>query len=101
MRDRSHGPVIYIDPTTGLPKCTPKDCIDKLDSCCEVKETNYKWVGGPVFHEYYYSICRDCGTRTITTLDKKKTDLSYKNAIQNNGIDPKVQEKLNDNREKA
>jgi len=101
MKKITHGPVVYINPISGLPKCSPKDCVNKFQSFCEIKETNYKWIGGPVFHEYYFSICRECNTRTITTFDKKRTDQSYKNAIKNNGKDPAIEEKINDNREKT
>lgn len=96
MREyKKPGPVIYIDPETNEPKCNPTICADKLISNFEIKETNYKWVGGPVFHKHFYSICNDCGTRTITSYDKKSTDLSYKNAIDNNGKDPDILEILN------
>lgn len=95
MRNRKHGPVVYIDPTTGKPKCDPTDCVDKLIEYFEFKETNYKWVGGPVFHKYFYSICKECNTRTITASDKRKTDQSYKIAIDNNGVDPEVKEMVN------
>jgi len=95
MRNRKHGPVVYIDPSTGLPKCTPDDCADKLIEYSEVKETNYKWVGGPVYHRFYYSICQECNTRTITSSNKRKTDQSYKIATENAGIDPIVKEFVN------
>jgi len=78
--------VVYIDPTTNLPKCNPNICKDKLQEFFEVKETNYKWVGGPVIHKFYYSKCMDCKTITITNQNKLKTNESYKNAIENNGI---------------
>ena len=35
------GPVVYIDPNTNLPKCTPETCVDKLQEYFEIKETNY------------------------------------------------------------
>lgn len=89
------GPVVYIDPNTNLPKCTPETCVDKLQEYFEIKETNYKWVGGPVLHKFYYSICNDCNTRAITSKDKKQTDDSYKRAINNNGIDPDIKEQSN------
>lgn len=88
------GPVVYIDPVTNLPKCTPDSCMDKLQEHFEIKETNYKWVGGPVIHKFFYSICDDCNTRTITSKDKKQTDNSYKRAIENNGVDPEVKEQI-------
>ena len=94
------GPVVYIDPATNLPKCTPVSCIDKLKEYFEIKETNYKWVGGPVLHKFYYSICSDCNTRTITSKDKKQTDESYKRAIENNGNDPDIKEII-DGRQEA
>lgn len=100
MRDRSNGPVIYIDPITGKPKCTPSDCKDKLQQYNEVIETNYKWVGGPVKHTFYYSICQECNTRTITNQDKKKTDESYKRGTNNKGIDPLLEE-INNVREET
>ena len=98
MRNKKHGPVIYIDPKTGLSKCSPDKCKNKLVEYSEFKETNYKWVGGPVFHLYYYSISSDCGTRAITSLNKKKTDQSYKIATENQGVDPQVREFVNVNR---
>jgi len=88
------GPVIYIDPSTNQPKCDPTICANKFTSYFEIKETNYKWVGGPVFHKYHYSICKECGTRTITSNDKKLTDISYKKAIDNNGKDSDIVEML-------
>lgn len=100
MRDRSNGPVIYIDPNTGKPKCNPTDCKDKLKEYVDIIETNYKWVGGPVKHTFHYSICQDCGTRTITNSDKKKTDESYKRGTRNKGVDPLLEE-LNNVREEA
>ena len=95
MKHKKNGPVVYIDPSTGLPKCSPDKCADKLTEYSEFKETNYKWVGGPVYHIYYYSICKECNTRTITASDKRKTDQSYKIAIDNNGVDPEVKEMVN------
>jgi hypothetical protein len=92
MKKNSHGPVTYIDPTTGLPKCKPNDCKDKFKTYVEVIETNYKWVGGPVKHNFHYSICDQCGTRTITSKDKKLTNDSYKRGTENQGIDPKLEE---------
>jgi len=92
MKKQKHGPVVYIDPITNKPKCSPIECKNKLVEYSEVKETNYKWVGGPVKHYFYYSICDECGTRTITNEDKKRTDASYKKAINvGNGIDPDIQ----------
>lgn len=93
------GPVVYIDPGTGLPKCTPETCVDKLEQFFEIKETNYKWVGGPVIHKLHYSICNDCKTRTITNKDKKQTDDSYKRAIQNDGYDPNIKEQISGGQE--
>jgi len=89
------GKVVYIDPETNLPKCNPKSCTDKLQEYFEIKETNYKWIGGPVLHKFYYSICNDCNTRTITGKNKKLTDDSYKKALNNNGIDPDIKERNN------
>ena len=40
MKKNSHGPVTYIDPTTGLPKCKPNDCKDKFNTYVEGIETN-------------------------------------------------------------
>lgn len=82
--------VIYIDPATNRSKCSPFDCKDKLIEHFEVKETNYKWVGGPVIHMFYYSICSECNTRTITSKNKNKTNESYKKAIDNKGKDPNI-----------
>jgi len=92
MKKNSHGPVIYLDPETLLPTCNPSLCKDKLVNYYEVKETNYKWVGGPVKHKFYYSICNQCNKRTITNSDKKFTDISYKAGIKNQGIDPSLTE---------
>lgn len=89
------GPVVYIDPVTNSPKCTPTSCIDKFTEHFEIKETNYRWVGGPVLHKFHYSICEDCKTRTITNEDKKKTNESYKRAVNNNGTDPIINEVSN------
>jgi hypothetical protein len=79
--------VVYIDPTTNFPKCNPNICKDKLQEFFEVKETNYKWVGGLVIHKFFYSRCSDCKSITITNLNKQRTNESYKNAIKNNGKD--------------
>lgn len=97
MKKTNPSKVVYIDPRTNLPKCDPTECKDKLISHFEIKETNYKWVGGPVIHKFYYSTCDECGTRTITPKDKRQTDESYRNAINNNGTDPLVKEQSNVN----
>ena len=86
-----HGPVIHIDPKTGSPICDPKSCEDKLVSQFEKVETNYKWVGGPVEHRFYFSLCSECGRRTITNKDKKLTSESYKRGTEHNGIDPEME----------
>lgn len=93
-------PVVYIDPSTNLPKCDPVICADKLRAFYEIKETNYKWVGGPVIHKFFYSICDECGTRTITSSDKRRTDESYKQGTNNQGTDPDIKEML-DGRQEA
>ncbi|NBP02208.1 MAG: hypothetical protein EBU90_19210 [Proteobacteria bacterium] len=99
MKKKSHGPVVYIDPRTGLPKCSPDQCKDKLVEHIEVIETNYKWVGGPVKHYFHYSICDECNTRTITNENKNKTDSSYKRAIKvGNGVDPNIIKEIEDGR---
>jgi len=101
MKDyKKPGPVVYIDPSTNLPKCNPIICADKFNEYFEIKETNYKWIGGPVVHKFYYSICNDCGTRTITNNDKKRTDESYKRGTNSSGVDPDVKEML-DGRQEA
>ena len=82
--------VVYVDPGTNKAKCTPLDCKNKLTEYYEITETNYKWVGGPVIHKFYYSICSECNTRTITNKNKSKTSESYKNAIKNNGKDKEI-----------
>jgi len=96
MKKNFNGPVVYLDPKTLLPTCNPTICKDKIKSFYEIKETNYKWVGGPVKHRFYYSICSECNRRTITNLDKKLTDQSYKSGTRNQGIDPTLtEEELN------
>lgn len=91
MKKQLHSPVIHIDPKTGLPTCDPKNCTDKLVSAYEIKETNYKWVGGPVIHKFYYSQCKECGRRTITNKDKNLSNESYKRGTQHNGKDPETE----------
>jgi hypothetical protein len=100
MKKRNHGTVVYIDPITGLQKCSPNQCKNKLIEHTEIVETNYKWIGGPVKHFFYYFICKDCKSRTITAANKSKTFLSYKRAITNGkGKDPFIEEvNLNDSK---
>lgn len=93
MKKNLNGPVIYLDPKTLLPTCNPYICKDKFFSLHEIKETNYKWVGGPVKHRFHYSICSECNRRTITSQDKKLTDESFKAGTKNQGIDPSLTEK--------
>jgi hypothetical protein len=87
-------PVVYLDPDTGLPTCDPKQCADKLVQYSEVIETNYKWVGGPVKHRFYYSLCSECNKRTITNKDKNLTNESYKRGTENKGVDNELEEKV-------
>jgi len=95
MRDyKKPSPVIYIDPKTNLPKCTPEICKEKFIGKYEIKETNYKWVGGPVTHKFHYSICKECNTIYLTGHDKKRTDESFKRGTEHNGLDPDVKEIL-------
>ena len=97
MKKKLNGPVIYLNPKTLDITCNPSLCKEKLKSYFEIKETNYKWAGGPVLHRFYFSICSECSTRSITTLNKKLTDQSYKAAIKNLGIDPSLtEEELNE-----
>jgi len=95
MKKKLHSAVIHIDPKTGLETCDPKSCTDKLTSIFEVIETNYKWVGGPVKHKFYYSLCSQCNRRTITNQNKKLTNESYKRGTENSGIDPQTLETTN------
>ena len=87
-------PVVYLDPETETPTCNPKQCKDKLVQHSEIIETNYKWVGGPVKHTFYYSLCSECNKRTITSKDKTLTNESYKRGTENKGIDNKLEELL-------
>jgi len=91
MKKIKHGPVIHIDPKTGLVTCDPLQCVDKLNQLFEVIETNYKWVGGPVKHKFYYSLCTECNRKTITNHDKNLTSESYKRGTKNQGVDPQVE----------
>lgn len=95
MKKLKHGKVTHIDPKTGLETCDPKSCTDKLTSINEIIETNYKWVGGPVKHLFYYSLCKQCNRRTITNQDKKLTNESYKRGTEHSGSDPQVMEIMN------
>jgi len=53
MKKQLNGPVYYIDPVTGEKKCEAKACRKKFTiNKFYVKETNYKWVGGPVIHMF-------------------------------------------------
>jgi len=49
MKRQLNGPVVFIDPVTGKALCDSVQCKNKFkDIKYNVKETNYKWVGGPV-----------------------------------------------------
>ena len=93
MKKNLNGPVIYINPKTGLPQCEAKACQKKFTvSKFRVKETNYKWIGGPVKHKFHYSLCEECGILGATSKDKALTSESYKRGTLNKGVDPEVKD---------
>jgi hypothetical protein len=91
MKKQLNGPVYYIDPVTGEKKCEAKACRKKFTiNKFYVKETNYKWVGGPVIHMFHYSLCNECGMLGATSKDKSLTSASYKRGTENKGVDPET-----------
>jgi len=89
MKKNLNGPVIYLDPVTMTPTCSPNDCKNKFTKKhIETRELNFVWVGGPITHLYYQSFCEDCNKKMQTTNDKKMTSESIRRAKLNKGIDP-------------
>jgi len=98
MKKNAPGPVIYLDPKTGQPVCDSVKCKDKFNTRkYDVKETNYKWSGGPVTHKFYYSLCDECGRQNITNKDKALTGQSFRRGTLNKGVDPEIE--VNDGKE--
>lgn len=92
MKKNAPGPVIYLDPETGKPVCDSVQCKNKFTiGKFEVKETNYKWSGGPVIHKFHYSLCEECGRRNTTNKDKGLTSQSFRRGTLNKGVDPEIE----------
>lgn len=93
MKKQLNGPVVFIDPATGKALCDSVQCKNKFkDIKYNIKETNYKWVGGPVIHKQYYSICNECGRSHSTSKAKSLTGQSFKRGTENAGKDPEINE---------
>jgi len=89
MKKQLNGPVVYIDPKTGLKLCDSVKCKKKFTvSKFRIKETKYKWHGGPVIHKFHYSECVECGRSNATSKDKVLTNESFKRGTLNAGMDP-------------
>lgn len=93
MKKQLNGPVVYIDPKTGLALCDSVKCKKKFTiNKYSVKETNYKWSGGPVIHKFYYSLCEECGRSNSTNKDKGLSGQSFRRGTMNAGVDPEIKE---------
>lgn len=91
MKTKLNGPVIYLDPVTLNPTCSPSDCKDKFTKkVIEKRELNFVWVGGPIIHFYYQSFCNECSKKIQTSEDKKMTAESIRRGKLNRGIDPET-----------
>lgn len=98
MKKNAPSPVVYLDPVTGKKLCDSEQCKNKFTiRKYEVKETNYKWTGGPVTHKYFYSLCEECGRKNTTNKDKALTSQSFTRGTNNKGIDPEIE--VNDEKE--
>ena len=83
MKKNAPSPVVYLDPVTGKKLCDSEQCKNKFTiRKYEVKETNYKWTGGPVTHKYFYSLCEECGRKNTTNKDKALRSEEHTSELQ-------------------